>query len=51
MSWKSVAQEVNRAWERYDIHPISPSTISGLKNKRWGIGATGCHQLLPTTLA
>jgi len=46
MSWKSVAQEVNRAGERYDIHPISPSTISGLKNKRWGIEGDGGLQML-----
>ena len=46
MSWKSVAREVNRAGERYDIHPISPSTISGLKNKRWGIEGDGVLQML-----
>src|SRR5262245_5408391 len=35
MSWKAVAHEVNRADNRYGVHPISASTISGLKNKRW----------------
>src|SRR5215510_6028325 len=46
MSWKAVAQEVNRADERFDIHPISASTISGLKNKRWGVEGDGVLQML-----
>src|SRR5215813_4039825 len=46
MGWKSVAREVNRTDERYDIHPISPSTISGLKNKRWGVEGDGVLQML-----
>jgi len=46
MSWKAVAHEVNRAGERYDIHPISPSTISGLKNKTWGVEGDGVLQML-----
>jgi hypothetical protein len=46
MSWKAVAREVNRSDERYDIHPISSSTISGLKNKRWGVEGDGVLQML-----
>src|SRR5215510_2069170 len=46
ISWKQVAHEVNRADEHYDIHPISPSTISGLKNKRWGVEGDGVLQML-----
>ena len=46
MSWKAVAYEVNRANERDDVHPISPSTISGLKNKRWGVEGDGVLQML-----
>lgn len=46
MSWKSVAREVNRTDERYDVRPISPSTISGLKNKRWGVEGDGVIQML-----
>ena len=46
MSWKAVAQEVNRTHERYGVHPISPSTISGLKNQRWGVEGDGVLQML-----
>src|SRR5262245_56925149 len=46
MSWKAVAREVNRSDERYDVHPISPSTITGLKNKRWGVEGDGVLQML-----
>src|SRR5215510_5525934 len=46
MSWRAVALEVNRADERFGIHPISPSTISGLKNKRWGVEGDGVLQML-----
>jgi len=46
MSWKTVAREVNRSDERYDVHPISSSTISGLKNKRWGVEGDGVLQML-----
>jgi hypothetical protein len=46
LSWKGVAHEVNRADERYGLHPISPSTISGLKNKRWGVEGDGVLQML-----
>jgi hypothetical protein len=46
MSWKAVAHEVNRADERYEIHPISPSTISGLRNKRWGVEGDGVLQIM-----
>jgi hypothetical protein len=46
MSWKAVAREVNRSDERYDFHPISPSTISGLKNKPWGVEGDGVLQML-----
>ena len=41
MTWTAVAREVNRSDERYDVRPISPSTISGLKNKRWGVEGDG----------
>jgi len=46
MSWKAVAQEVSRTGERLGLHPISPSTISGLKNKRWGVEGDGVLQML-----
>jgi hypothetical protein len=46
MSWKALAHEVNHADERYEIHPISPSTISGLRNKRWGVEGDGVLQML-----
>jgi len=46
MNWTAVAREVNRADERFDVHPISPSTISGLKNKRWGVEGDGVLQML-----
>src|SRR5215475_8379362 len=46
MSWKTVAREVNRSDERYDVHPISSSTISGLKNKRGGVEGDGVLQML-----
>lgn len=46
MSWKVVAREINRADERYSIHPISASTISGLKNRRWGVEGDGVLQML-----
>jgi hypothetical protein len=46
ITWQAVAREVNRDGERDDVHPISPSTISGLKNKRWGVEADGVVQML-----
>ena len=46
MSWKAVAREVNRADERCGVHPMSPSTISGLKKKRWGVEGDGVLQML-----
>lgn len=46
MSWTGVAREVNRAGQRYNVHPISPGTISGLKNKRWGVEGDGVLQML-----
>jgi hypothetical protein len=46
MSWKAVAAAVNRSDDRNDIHPISPSTITGLKNKRWGVEGDGVLQML-----
>lgn len=46
LSWKRVAFEVNRSYERFDPHPISPSTISGLKDKRNGVEGDGVLQML-----
>jgi hypothetical protein len=46
LSWKAVASEVNRTGERYDVQPISPATISGLKNKRWDVEGDGVLQML-----
>ena len=46
LTWAAVARAVNRADERHDIHPISASTISGLKNKRWGVEGDGVLQML-----
>ena len=48
LSWKAVADQVNRASERARPvgHPISPSTISGLKNRRWGVEGDGVLQML-----
>ena len=46
MSWKAVAREVNRAGDRHGVHPISPSTISGLKSRRWGVEGDGVLQML-----
>jgi hypothetical protein len=46
MTWTAVAREVNRSDERYDGRPISPSTISGLENKRWGVEGDGVLQML-----
>lgn len=46
MSWKAVAREINRADKRYGIHPISASTIRGLKDKRWGVEGDGVLQML-----
>jgi hypothetical protein len=46
LSWTAVAYEVNRADERRGVHPISPSTISGLKNKRWGVEGDAVLQML-----
>src|SRR5215467_3620214 len=46
MTWKAVARDVNRADERYGIHPISPSTTTGLKDKRWGVEGDGVLQML-----
>jgi hypothetical protein len=46
MNWKAVEREVNRSDKRYGVHPISPSTISGLKNKRWGVEGDGVLQML-----
>jgi hypothetical protein len=46
LSWKAVAHEVSRADERYRLRPISPSTITGLKNKRWGVEGDGVLQML-----
>src|SRR5262249_7170663 len=46
MSWNAVALEVNRADERHSIRPISASTISGLKSKRWGVEGDGVLQML-----
>jgi len=46
MSWTAVAREVSRSGERGDVHPVSPSTISGLKNKRWGVEGDGLLQML-----
>jgi hypothetical protein len=46
LTWSAVAREVNRTGERKDPHPISPSTISGLKNRRWGVEGDGVLQML-----
>jgi hypothetical protein len=46
MRWTAVAREVNRVNERHDVHPIAASTISGLKNKRWGVEGDGVLQML-----
>ena len=46
LSWNAVAHEVNRSGERRNVHPISPSTISGLKSKRWGVEGDGVLQML-----
>lgn len=46
MTWIALANEVNRSGERNDVHPISPSTISGLKNRRWGVEGDGVLQML-----
>src|SRR5262245_41053871 len=46
MSWEAVASEINRSDERYDVRPISASTISGLMNKRWGVEGDGVLQML-----
>lgn len=41
MSWNAVAHEVGRSRERRDVHPVNPSTITGLKNRRWGVEGDG----------
>ncbi len=46
LSWKTAADEVNRAHERRAVHPISPSTLSGLAGKRWGVEGDGVLQML-----
>jgi len=46
LSWKAVAHEINRTDSRDDVHPISSSTISGLKTKRWGVEGDGVLQML-----
>jgi hypothetical protein len=46
ISWATVAREVSRSGDRRDVHPVSPSTISGLKNKRWGVEGDGVLQML-----
>jgi hypothetical protein len=61
LTWTAVARKVNRSDERNerseckrdsarpsinDIRPISASTISGLKNKRWGVEGDGVLQML-----
>jgi len=46
LTWKAVAAEVNRADQGGGIHPISPSTISGLKDKSWGAEGDGVLQML-----
>ena len=46
LSWKAVALEVSRARERYNLHPVSPSTINGLRNKPCGVEADGVLQML-----
>jgi uncharacterized protein YfiM (DUF2279 family) len=45
-SWNAVAKEVSRVRETYDVHPVNASTISGLKNKRWGVEGDGVLQML-----
>jgi len=46
LTWKALAREVNRADERAGVHPISPSTIRGLKDKLWGVEGDGVLQML-----
>lgn len=46
LSWKAVANEMSRSGQRRDVHSISPSTISGLMNKRWGVEGDGVLQML-----
>lgn len=46
MTWIAVARAINRADERKGVHPMSASTISGLKHKRWGIEGDGVLQML-----
>ena len=48
MTWAAVARAVNRADKRQRPggHAISASTISGLKNKRWGVEGDGVLQML-----
>jgi hypothetical protein len=46
LSWNAVAREISRVRETYDVHPVNASTISGLKNKRWGVEGDGVLQML-----
>ena len=46
LTWTAVARGISRADERDGVHPISASTISGLKNKRWGVEGDGVLQML-----
>ena len=47
ISWKAVADEVSRRAERPDSrHPISPSTIRGLAQRRWGVEGDGVLQMM-----
>ncbi|HVW10471.1 MAG TPA: hypothetical protein VHC90_17910 [Bryobacteraceae bacterium] len=46
LSWAAVARAVSRADERGGDHPIAASTISGLKDKRWGVEGDGVLQML-----
>lgn len=46
LSWQKLADQLNRIHERYDRHPISASTLSTLKDKRWGVEGDGVLQSL-----
>jgi len=46
LSWQKLADQLNRVHERYDRHPISPSTISTLKDKRFSVEGDGVLQSL-----
>ena len=46
LSWTALAREIGRTHGRDGPHPISPSTLSGLRKKHWGIEGDGVLQML-----